>query len=78
MFPLALNDSLNHEILGEVINYTYHSNTHGDMKMNIIHQNWGWGIDSELGYNVIFVTQIDGWRGSSCNITVPKTPASFE
>jgi hypothetical protein len=45
IFPLALNDSLNHEVFGETINYTYYSNTHGEMKMNIVHQLWNVKID---------------------------------
>ena len=44
IFPLALNDSLNHEIFGDKINYTYNSNTHGELKMNIIHKLYGFGI----------------------------------
>jgi hypothetical protein len=29
IFPLALNDSLNHETFGQTVSYTYYSNTHG-------------------------------------------------
>jgi hypothetical protein len=61
IFPLALNDSLNHETFGENINYTYHSNTHGEMKMNIKHQLWALKVEPEFGYKVVFVTKIDGW-----------------
>ena len=78
IFPPALNDSLNHEIFGEAINYTYHSSTHGEMKMNIIHQLHGLGITPELGYKIIFVTKIDEFDDDRCNITVPLSPASFE
>ena len=78
IFPYALNDSLNHEIFGETINYTYHSSTHGEMKMNIIHQLHGLGITPELGYKIIFVTKIDEFDDDRCNITVPLSPASFE
>lgn len=78
IFPPALNDSLNHEIFGQEINYTYHSNTHGDMKMNIIHHLHGFGITPELGYKVIFVAKSDGFDDDRCNITVPLSPASFE
>jgi len=37
IFPLALNESLNLETFGDAINYTFHSTTHGEMKMRIIH-----------------------------------------
>ena len=56
IFPLALNDSLNHEIFGEKINYTYYSNTHGELRMNIIHKIYGFGVKPDTGYKAIFVT----------------------
>lgn len=78
VFSPALNDSLNHEIFGEAINYTFHSNTHGDMKMNIVHQLYSFGVTPEEGYKIIFVTKIDGFDEDQCDITVPYSPASFE
>ena len=58
IFPLALTDSLNHELFGENIPYSFHSNTHGEMKMNIIHKVYNFGIDPEYGYRMVFVTEI--------------------
>lgn len=79
LFPLALNDSLNHELFGESINYTWHSNTHGEMNMKINHQVHGFGIDPEYGYRLIFVTSIEGYNEPICDDElVPLTPASFE
>ncbi len=78
IFPLALNDSLNHEVFGEKINYTFYSNTHGEMKMNIIHKLYGFGVDPETGYKVIFVTEIENYTEPICNTTVPDRPFSFE
>jgi hypothetical protein len=59
VFPLALNDSLNHETFGEKINYTYFSNSHGEMKMNIIRELHDFGVNPETGYKVVFVTKIE-------------------
>lgn len=44
IFPLAMDDSLNHEIYGEKINYTYHSSSHGELAMNIVHQVQTFGV----------------------------------
>lgn len=54
-FP-ALNDSLNHEILGRDIHYSYHHPTKGDLNMTMKHQLWGFSVDKEDGYKVIYVT----------------------
>ena len=79
IFVLALNDSLNHELFGQNINYTWHSNTHGEMKMQINHQVHGFGIDPVTGYRLVFVTLIEGWTSPICNDqTTPLTPASYE
>lgn len=78
IFPLALNDSLNHEIFGEKVNYTYYSNTHGEMKMNIVHQVHDFDIKPVTGYKVIFVTKIENWTDPICTKVVPLTPFNFE
>jgi hypothetical protein len=78
IFPLALNDSLNHEIFGEKVNYTFHSTSHGDIPLNIVHQLYDFGVTPELGYKVIFVTEIENWPEPICNATVPTAPWTFE
>ena len=66
VFPLALNDSLNHELYGEKISYTWHSNTYGEMNMKIVHQVHGFGLDPEKGYKLVFVTFIEGYDSPIC------------
>jgi hypothetical protein len=78
IFPLALADSLNHELFGENIAYSFHSNTHGEMKMNIIHKVYNFGISPETGYRMVFVTEIENWPEPICDSTVPLKPFSFE
>jgi hypothetical protein len=78
LIPHALNDSLNHEIFGENIDYTWHSNTHGDMKMTLIHELQSFGINPDKGYKIIFVGKIKDFNVSTCDMTVPTTPANFE
>lgn len=78
IFPLAMDDSLNHEIYGEKINYTYHSSSHGELAMNIVHQVQTFGVSPESGYKMIFITKIENFNESICNITVPLQPFSFE
>lgn len=77
IFPLALDDSLNHEVFGQNINYSFNSNTHGEMKMNIVHKLYEFAVTPELGYKVVFVTEIENWAEPICNLTVPLKPYSF-
>lgn len=72
-FPMALNNTLNHETFGEKIPYSF-----GDMKMNITHVLYAFDIDPLDGYKVVFVTEIEGYDEPICNITVPVKPYSFE
>lgn len=58
-FP-ALNDSLNHEVFGNNINYSYHHPSKGPLNMTIVHQLYGFSVDKINGYKIIFVTKIDG------------------
>ncbi len=70
-FP-ALNDSLNHEVFGQSINYSYHHPSKGELNMTMIHQLWGFSVDKVEGYKIIFVTEIDGHeKDTTCNLTVP-------
>jgi hypothetical protein len=66
LFPLALNDSLNHEVFGENVNYTWHSNTHGELNMKINHEFHSFGIDPELGYRLVLVSKIEGYDSPIC------------
>jgi hypothetical protein len=59
-FFIALNDSLNHEVFGHTINYSYPHPTKGPLNMSIFHQLYGFSVDKEDGYKIIFVTEIDG------------------
>lgn len=77
IFPLALNDSLNHEVFGEKINYSFYSNTHGEMKMNIIHKLFSFGVKPEKGYHVVFVTEIENWPEPICNQNITDEPYDF-
>ena len=58
LFPFALNDSLNHQVFGDRIDYTYHHPTQGQLNMSILHHLWDFGIDQVDGYKIIYVTQI--------------------
>ena len=60
------------------MDYSWHSNSHGNMTMKVTHQLHGFGIDPVKGYKIIFVSQIEGWDDPRCDITVPTTPSSFE
>lgn len=48
------------------------------MNLNILHHNYGFGIDPIKGVKFVFVTLIDGWGQPICeDYTVPLKPASF-
>lgn len=77
LFPLALNDSLNHETFGENVSYSYHSESHGEMQMNLLHQVHGFGVSPDEGYRLVFVSLIDGFAEPTCNLSVPVSPSSY-
>ena len=78
IFPQSLNESLNHEIFGENIDYSFNSETHGNLNMKIVHQLQTFGIDPTDGYKVIFKTIIDGHPNITCAKWVPESPFSFQ
>jgi len=55
-FPSSLNYSLNHEIWGRNINYTYQHPSKGPLNMMMVHHLWDFGIDKIEGYKIIYVT----------------------
>lgn len=77
--PTNLNDSLNHEILGREINYTFHHTTKGELNMPIVHHNYGFDIDPTNGYKILFLTEIKDWEEPICHgKNVPDKHLSFE
>lgn len=69
-FP-ALNDSLNHEVFGHIINYSYPHPSKGSLNMSIVHNLYEFSIDKVDGYKIIYLTEIDGHeKETTCNITV--------
>ena len=54
-FP-ALNDSLNHEVFGYNINYSYPHPSKGPLNMSIVHHLYGFSVDKVNGFKIIFVT----------------------
>lgn len=45
--------------------------------MNITKRLFDFGIDKELGYKAIFVSEIENWDEPICSITVNEKPYSF-
>jgi hypothetical protein len=78
-FPSKLNESLNHEVFGNEINYTYTDHVKGDLNMTIIHKLYGFDINPTNGYKIIYKTEIKGHENEdTCNITVPDEHDSFQ
>lgn len=43
-FPYALNQTLNHEVIGQNINYSFDHVQHGKINMTIVHENFGFDV----------------------------------
>lgn len=49
IFQNALNQSLNHEIVGPDINYSFDHVDHGKINISFVHHNYGYGVTQENG-----------------------------
>lgn len=58
--PSALNTSLHNSVIEPEIEYKFHSPTHGEIGMNITNSLWGFGIEPENGYQIIYLSEIKG------------------
>lgn len=65
-FPYALNSSLNHEVMGSDIHYSFTHHEHGQLNMTIVHHNYGFGVTPEDGFKLLFLTEIDGYDEPIC------------
>jgi hypothetical protein len=61
VMPQTLNSTLNSYILGPEIMYTFHHGTKGPLNMTIIHKLYGFGINPDDGYKVVYLTEIKDW-----------------
>lgn len=78
VMPQTLNTTLNSYILGPEIMYTFNHATKGALNMTIIHKLYGFGINPEDGYKVVYLTEIKDWPEPVCNgMNVPEKHLSW-